>query len=273
MILDSHHPIPVLAISPTQTRATQVRFSPGAQAVMRTALTTSTFHYYGIPPPPRIPWLALVISASFHAVLLLGWNHHAVVKKAPIVAEAAIEMLVMPDLKEDEEKPKILSDDEPLAEPSVQVPMLQDIPVQVPLDASFTQLVDYTIPAKIDSAPNSLTAIPLNIQRGRPDTSSIKDLFNISDLDRPPEPIIQPPPVFPYELKADVSYAHVRVGFIVTAGGDVIFPYIISSTHRGFERPALDGVIKWKFKPGMKLGRKVNTRVIQPLDFSINDGQ
>ena len=271
MILHSHHPIPVLAITPSQARATQVRFAPGAQSVMRAALPASTFHYYGIPPPSRIPWLALLISASFHAILLLGWNERTVVKKAPMVVETAIEILVMPELKEDEEKPKVLSDDEPIAEPSVQVPMLQDIPVQVPLDASFTQLIDYTIPAKIDSAPNSLTAIPLNIQRGRPDTSGIKDLFNISDLDRAPEPIIQPPPVFPYELKAEVSYAHVRVGFIVTAGGDVIFPYIVSSTHRGFERSALDGVVKWKFKPGMKLGRKVNTRVIQPLDFSIND--
>lgn len=42
---------------------------------------------------------------------------------------------------------------------------------------------------------------------------------------------------------------------------------------RGFERPALDGVVRWKFRPGMKLGRKVNTRVIQPIDFSINDGK
>ncbi|NBX60614.1 MAG: hypothetical protein EBT62_09145, partial [Opitutaceae bacterium] len=40
---------------------------------------------------------------------------------------------------------------------------------------------------------------------------------------------------------------------------------------RGFERPALDGVVRCKFRPGMKLGRKVNTRVIQPLDFSINE--
>jgi protein TonB len=42
---------------------------------------------------------------------------------------------------------------------------------------------------------------------------------------------------------------------------------------RGFERPALEGVVRWKFRPGMKLGRKVNTRVIQPIDFSINDGK
>ena len=69
-------------------------------------------------------------------------------------------------------------------------------------------------------APNSLTATPLNILRGRPDTSSIK----------------------------------------------IFLRFLIEIV-----RPAWDGVVKWKFKPGMKLGRKVNTRVIQPLDFSIND--
>jgi len=38
---------------------------------------------------------------------------------------------------------------------------------------------------------------------------------------------------------------------------------------RDFERPALDGVVRWKFRPGMKLGRKVNTRVIQPIDLAL----
>jgi protein TonB len=231
----------------------------------------ASFRYYGIPPPARIPWVALVLSAGLHALAILGFNHRTVVQKHIVVDDNTSQMLMMPDLKDPEdEKPKELSDDEPLATPAIQVPMLADIPVAVPVDASFTQLLDLTIPAKADAAANSVINIPMNIQRGRPDTGGMKDLFNIADLDRKPEPIVQSPPVFPFELKQQIAEASVRVGFIVTSKGDVVMPYIISSTHSGFERSTLDAVVKWKFKPGMRGGKKVNTRVEQPINFHLD---
>jgi protein TonB len=178
-------------------------------------------------------------------------------------------MLIMPDLSEPEEDKVTELNDEEMTAPAVQVPMLQDVPLSVPVESSFTQLLDTTIPTKLEGAASNVMAIPLNIQRGRPDTSGIQNLFNIADLDRKPEPIVQQQPVFPYELKQSVSEARVRVGFIVTTRGDVIMPYIISSSDRGFERATLDAVAKWRFKPGMRGGKKVNTRVEQPIDFKV----
>ena len=125
------------------------------------------------------------------------------------------------------------------------------------------------MPPKPGGAAGSVMAIPLNIQRGRPDTSGIKAPFNIADLDRKPEPIVQTPPVFPCELKQSVSEARARVGFIVTSRGDVIMPCVSNSSDRGFERATRKAEAKGKFKPGVRRGRKGNTRERQPLDFKV----
>jgi len=270
MLLKNRGQTPVLEVIPSNPTAAISHLIQTGRGAARPASPGSSFHYFGIPPPARIPWVAIILSVGLHAVGILGFNGRKVVSKHVMVEDTSSQMLMMPDLKDPEEdKPKELSDDEPLATPSIQVPMLADIPVMVPVDASFTQLLDLTVPAKSDAAANSVINIPLNIQRGRPDTSGIKDLFNIADLDRRPEPIVQTPPVFPYELKTQAPEGNVRLGFIVTSKGDVIMPYIVNSTHRGFERPALEAVMKWKFKPGIRNGRKVNTRVEQPFNFKV----
>lgn len=247
-----------------------VTYAPSTPAARPPAPFVSHLHYHGIPPSPRIPWLAMLLSASIHAGLIYGFSQKSAPPKRVVVDDTPLAMLMMPDLKEDEEdKPKELNDDDPMEAPSIAVPMLADIPVLVPIDAAFTQLRDLTVPTKIEGDVKGVIAIPVNIQRGTPDTSGIKDLFNIGDLDRRPEPIVQTPPTFPYEFKKDVESARVQLGFIVTNKGDVIMVYVISSTHRGFERAALEGVAKWKFKPGLRNGKKVNTRVQQAIDFVV----
>jgi protein TonB len=270
MLLKDHRQMPVEEVSPPDLPA------PGAHPTIPAGgadvhpAEPANFRYHGTPPQPRSYYVvAILVSVALHAGLLLGFNKHKVPKRVVAAEEPPAEMLVMPDLTEPEEqKLSELNDDEPVA-PTVQVPMLADVPLSIPVDSTFTQLIDPTVPTKLEGAAASVMAIPTNIARGRPDTSGIKDLFNIADLDRKPEPIVQTPPQFPYELKQSVSEARVRVGFIVTSRGDVIMPYIINSSDRGFERATLDAVMKWKFKPGMRGGRKVNTRVEQPIDFKV----
>jgi protein TonB len=89
-------------------------------------------------------------------------------------------------------------------------------------------------------------------------------------LDRRPEPIVQAQPNYPFEMKRGGIEAQVRVGFIVNSKGDVILPYVVSATHTGFDHAAIEAVLKWKFRPGMKNGRKVNTRVEQPMNFTVD---
>jgi len=229
-----------------------------------------SIRYDGIKPPGRIPWTALVLSASLHSALILGFNRH--VPKAKVVhhEEVVEQMQMMPEVKDDEEdKPKELDDLDTPDTPSVSVPMLADIPTMVPLQSSFVQLIDQTVPVKPDSNAGQLVQVPTNIHHGRPDAGSMKDLFNISELDRRPEPIVQTQPEYPFEMKRAGVESMVRVGFIVDSRGDVVQPYIVSATHNGFDRAAIEAILKWKFRPGMKNGRKVNTRVEQPLNFTV----
>ncbi|HLP24245.1 MAG TPA: TonB family protein, partial [Acidobacteriota bacterium] len=78
-------------------------------------------------------------------------------------------------------------------------------------------------------------------------------------------------PAFPYGLRQQVSEAKVTLEFIVDANGEVVAPMVTDSSHRGFDDAAIIGVSKWKFRPGMKAGRKVNTRVRQAITFTVGD--
>lgn len=264
---------PVLEGIPVSGPVAVSRFLLAGKDGPRPVRLASSLHYNGIPPPGRISWLAVLVSAGFHAGLILGLNHHSPPPKHVVVEDPpAAEILMMPDLSEPEEdKPRELNDDDQLTPPAVNVPMLMDVPVLMPQSSSFVQELDLTIPLKSDPNAGKLVSIPTNILHGRPDDSSIKNLFNITELDRVPEPIVRTPPVFPYEMKREGVTARVRAGFIVDSQGNVIMPYIVSSTHTGFERSAIEAIKKWKFRPGMKGGRKVNTRVEQPIDFKVSE--
>jgi protein TonB len=245
---------------------------PTANDVPRPRRPVSSFRYYGIAPTARIPWLALLLSAGLHALLLLGFNRHQPVHRISTRDDTVAEIMMMPVLDDPaDDKPKELDDSDTEAAPSVSVPMLADIPSRVSVDTAFTQPLDLTIPLKSDPNAARVVSIPVNIQRGQLDGRGIKDLFNLSELDRRPVPIVQISPRFPNEMKLLGVNGRVRVGFIVDREGNVIRAYVVSSTRGAFEDSAIEAILKWKFRPGMKNGRKVNSRVEQPLDFTVSN--
>lgn len=78
-------------------------------------------------------------------------------------------------------------------------------------------------------------------------------------------------PTYPKALRDAGITGEALVSFIVTADGEVRNPYITKSSHREFEAPALEAVRQWKFDPGMKAGRVVNTVMTVPIVFTLND--
>lgn len=73
--------------------------------------------------------------------------------------------------------------------------------------------------------------------------------------------------VYPIEmLKAGIA-GEVLVDFIVDSNGNVANPFVLKSSHREFEAAALEAVGKWKFDPGVKGQRAVNTRQRTPITF------
>lgn len=94
-------------------------------------------------------------------------------------------------------------------------------------------------------------------------------VYEIKDLDKPPRPLVQTRPVYPADLQRAGIGGMVRVQFIVDPNGNVRDARIIESTNPGFNDNVLRAVRTWKFEPGEKGGRKVNTRVEQPFPFNV----
>lgn len=220
----------------------------------------------------RLPLvIGVVVSLGLHGTFLLGFNRKSSAKRVAAVETVEIVQMTMPDLEE--EKPDTVEELSEQADeaPAMAVPQLADLPSNVAV-STFVQPLQYTpdINASLNAA--KATQIPVNIGRNR-GLQNMGKIFEISQLDRVPSPIMQPAPVFPYALKQTVSSAQVVVEFIVDANGDVVAPFVTQSTHAGFNESAVSGVAKWKFRPGMKSGKRVNTRVRVPVNFTIEDDE
>lgn len=180
--------------------------------------------------------------------------------------------MTLPDMPEEEkEKPvESLDNDNSEAPAGINVPMLTDLPTLVPVDA-FVQPLDFRPKVDTDLSAAGLTSIPVNIARGGAGGAKLGKIFEIGDLDREPRPIVQPAPRFPAELTKLYTASTVVLEFIITAKGEVVNPKPISSEARRFEDAAIEGVLKWKFRPGMKAGRPVNTRVRISINFRVTE--
>lgn len=99
-----------------------------------------------------------------------------------------------------------------------------------------------------------------------------QEVFDVSDLEQRPEPVSQVPPVYPPELKKARIEGLVTLVFVLSEEGRVEDPRVEHSTRPEFERPALEAIRKWRFRPGMREGRPVRSFIRQPLRFRVPSG-
>ncbi len=210
------------------------------------------------------------VSAAFHLFLLYGFNDKP--KPAKAAPEPTVDAMVLDlsKLKPDEDEDFRDSDAKPTGDEASNAPTLPDIPVSVNLNSAFILAVDVSTLVP-DLSPNKKTilTVPPIVHHGVGNGGSgMKDLFNIAELDRIPHPIYRDVPRVPARLLADISSNQVLVEFIVTKQGDVVSADIIKEPSHELGEIALKSVMKWRFRPGMKAGRVVNTRVRQPIIFN-----
>lgn len=98
------------------------------------------------------------------------------------------------------------------------------------------------------------------------------DEFGVNQLDQPARPVSQVLPVYPFAMHAAGLEGRVTVDFTIASSGRVLEAHIVRSNNPWFERPALDAVMKWTFKPGKKNGRAVNTRARIDIPFTLEGG-
>jgi protein TonB len=96
-------------------------------------------------------------------------------------------------------------------------------------------------------------------------------VFDISKLDQIPVPTSRVAPQYPLAMRRSGIQGEVLVDFIVTTSGDVANAFAFRSSKHDFEAAAVTAVSRWKFRPGRKGGRAVNTHMQVPILFTLND--
>ncbi len=95
--------------------------------------------------------------------------------------------------------------------------------------------------------------------------------YDISKLDQVPRAKgLQARPQYPAALRAAGVEGQVVVDLVVDRDGNVQNAFAAKSSQPEFAAAALAAVNQWKFSPGRKDGRNVNTHMLVPFEFSLN---
>ena len=99
-----------------------------------------------------------------------------------------------------------------------------------------------------------------------------EEAFDVTELEKRPEVVSQVQAVYPPDLRKAKIEGSVTLVFVLDESGRVTDPRVEQSTRPEFEKPALEAVRKWRFRPGMRDGQAVRTYVRIPMRFRISSG-
>jgi len=98
------------------------------------------------------------------------------------------------------------------------------------------------------------------------------EAFDVSELEKKPEAVSQIAPAYPPELRKAKIEGLVTIVFLLDENGRVAEPRVENSSRPEFEKPALEAIRKWRFRPGVKDGQAVRTYVRIPMRFRVASG-
>jgi len=178
------------------------------------------------------------------------------IQRKTILANLETTTLAPPDSEFEEPPPEPEKEEEP-PEPE---PKLDDAPQ--PMNLNFN----------LDVAMGSGGALKGLIGEELSNAGdALKDMaFSMSELDKEPVLMASPSPKYPSEMRKNKIEGTVTILFLLNEDGRVEDPRVEKSSRQEFERPALDAVMRWKFKPGMKDGKPVRTYMRLPMAFRIS---
>lgn len=218
--------------------------------------------------------LGVLLSLLLHAGLGLGDRFF---KPAPppekaVAGPPPLEVMIQPLIEPDE--PPLVDVAELDAAPASDAsdipapPMQADVPT-VNVHSPFVQQLQPVLPR--NPAASSAAAIRIPTVRPTGNVRAQADrLFDLASLDQVPVPTFRALPIHPYDMQRAGVSGHSVVEFIVDAAGRVSDARAVSSSRREFEAPAVQAVLRWKFRPGRKGGMDVSTRMQVSIAFDLN---
>jgi TonB family protein len=87
----------------------------------------------------------------------------------------------------------------------------------------------------------------------------------------PPSVLRQVMPEYPRDMMIKGGKGEVLLAFVVDENGKVQNPIVVRSDNPNFNQPAIEALLKWKFKPAMQNDKPVKTRMQVPISFQRHD--
>ena len=210
--------------------------------------------------------IGILVSFALHGGLAWIGEYKPASDVKKVVDDApTIQLMEMPKVEPDEPEP-VETNEAPPKPADFAPPMQTDVP-QIITDTSFVQKLQPPPPEGLTINRGAITS-PQGQVGG---LGKGIEVFDISKLDQQPVARFQARPQYPFEMRRAGIAGEVLVDFIVDSNGDVRNAYAVRSSQREFEAAAVQAVSKWKFRPGKKGGRNVNTHMQVPIVFTLNE--
>jgi protein TonB len=207
--------------------------------------------------------IGLVVSILVHGgVAYIGELTHGHAKARVKEEVQTVQLIEMPRIEPDE--PDVQDQNQQVQPTNFAPPVQNDVPSLNP-DTAFTQQLEPPPPETTGLGKGTIV-IPEN----QGSWGKGMEVFDISKLDQIPVLTVPVKPQYPFEMRRAGISGSVTVDFIVDNQGVVHNAFAASSTQRDFESSAVQAVSKWRFRPGRKGGRAVNTHMQVPIVFTLN---
>lgn len=206
--------------------------------------------------------LALLAGVGITGVLfgILPFSHMIAQPKAALDIRMA-SIAELPPPAEQEQPPEALPEEKP-QEKEVEPQLAAETPQAIPLSASLET---------VGGGGGALAGFGDFKEMTKPE--SVKDdVVDAGDLEKRPEPVSQVAPTYPAELRKAKIEGVVTLLFLLSEEGRVEDARVENSSRPEFEKPALDAIRKWRFRPGMKDGQAVRTYLRMPMRFRVSTG-
>jgi periplasmic protein TonB len=92
----------------------------------------------------------------------------------------------------------------------------------------------------------------------------------VAETKEPPVPVRTVAPDYPDEMHRQGISGLVTVRCTIDEHGDVTETVVVKYSAEVFERPAIEALQKWKFKPATLDGKAISTKALIPVKFVVN---
>lgn len=208
----------------------------------------------------RLP-VAIIFGVGFTAVLFgfIPFAHRIAKPNRSLELRSTSVVELPPPVEEEAPPPPMEEEKLPESQPE---PQLTETQQQIPLSADLEVALGSGGALAGFGEIRSLTAA----------TEIQDETFDVSELEKPPEAVSQVSPAYPPELRKAKIEGTVTLVFVLSEEGRVEEPRVENSSRPEFEKPALEAIRKWRFRPGEKDGQPVRTYIRVPMRFRVSTG-